>query len=258
MVRGLVGGAPPWSILETRDATADGPSTEASGPLGGHRRQLTALCCRLRVRGASTVDGEALDDRIRGAIGLCADVARRHGGHVASALGDDLLFYFGYPRAAEDDARRAARAALAMAEAVAAEGDRSPAAERGSTSASASTPASWWPGAPPLGGATLVVGATPRLAAALAALAEPGSVAASAEAHALLRASFEVEAAGARAIDGTDAGRGLPPRARARRRDAGADPGGRDVAARRPRARDGIACWTGGARSGAAPVSRAL
>ena len=174
VVRGLVGGAPPWSILETRDATADGPSTEASGPLGGHRRQLTALCCRLRVRGASTVDGEALDDRIRGAIGLCADVARRHGGHMASALGDDLLFYFGYPRAAEDDARRAARAALAMAEAVVAEGN--PLAGGGAridVGVGVHTGLVVAGGPASLGGATLVVGATPRLAAALASLADP-------------------------------------------------------------------------------------
>jgi class 3 adenylate cyclase len=47
-----------------------------------------------------------------------ADVVERFGGHVAKYLGDGLLVYFGYPQAHEDDAERAARAGLAMVNAV--------------------------------------------------------------------------------------------------------------------------------------------
>jgi class 3 adenylate cyclase len=39
---------------------------------------------------------------------------------VAKYLGDKILVYFGYPRAQEDDAERAVRSGLAIAEAVAA------------------------------------------------------------------------------------------------------------------------------------------
>ena len=48
----------------------------------------------------------------------CSDVIRRYEGHVAKFMGDGVLAYFGYPRAHEDDAERAVRAGLAVAEAV--------------------------------------------------------------------------------------------------------------------------------------------
>jgi TOMM system kinase/cyclase fusion protein len=158
--------------------------------LDGERRQLTALCCHLRARAA----------------------AGQFGGYVAAALGDDLLVYFGYPSAAEDDAKRAARAALAMAGAVQ--------AEEAEEAEEAEDPRSAAPGARidvsvglhtglvvdgnlgDLDGACLVTGATPRLAARLAALAPPGSVAVSAASQALLRASFDLESEGARSIEG--------------------------------------------------------
>ena len=41
-----------------------------------------------------------------------------HGGHIAQYLGDGLLVYFGYPRAHEDDARRAVHAGLEIINAV--------------------------------------------------------------------------------------------------------------------------------------------
>ena len=48
----------------------------------------------------------------------CAEVIRRFEGHIAQHLGDDLLVYFGYPRAHEDDAQRAVRAGLGIVEAM--------------------------------------------------------------------------------------------------------------------------------------------
>jgi hypothetical protein len=49
---------------------------------------------------------------------LVADVVRSHGGYVAQYLGDGALIYFGYPTAGEDDAERAVRTELALAEQV--------------------------------------------------------------------------------------------------------------------------------------------
>ncbi|MBC8144853.1 MAG: AAA family ATPase, partial [bacterium] len=48
----------------------------------------------------------------------CADVIAGFEGYVAQYLGDGLLVYFGYPSAHEDDAVRAARAALAIIAAI--------------------------------------------------------------------------------------------------------------------------------------------
>ncbi|XYH98764.1 TOMM system kinase/cyclase fusion protein [Sorangium sp. So ce1128] len=173
--------------------------------LDGERRQLTALCCHLRARAAAAqaADVEALDDPLRSALALCADVGRRYGGYVAAALGDDLLIYFGYPSAAEDDAKRAARAALAMAGAVQAEDQRSAAqGVRIEVSVGLHTGPVVDGSLGDLEGACLVAGSTPRLAAQLASLAPPGSVTVSAASQTLLRVSFDLESEGARSTEG--------------------------------------------------------
>jgi TOMM system kinase/cyclase fusion protein len=85
------------------------------GPARGERRQLTAVCCHVSLLTPGEEEGEELDLSLRSLHATCAYIARRHGAHVGSVLGEWTLFYFGYPRAEEDDARRAARAALEMA-----------------------------------------------------------------------------------------------------------------------------------------------
>ncbi|WP_437928093.1 TOMM system kinase/cyclase fusion protein [Sorangium sp. So ce291] len=174
----------------------------------GERRQLTALCCHLRARAAAVhaADAEALDDPLRSALALCADVGRRHGGYVAAALGDHLLVYFGYPSAAEDDARRAARAALAMAGAAPTEQTEDPSSAAPgvliTVSVGLHTGLVVDGNLGDLDGACLVTGATPRLAARLASLAPPGAVTVSAASQALLRASFDLESEGIRSMEG--------------------------------------------------------
>ncbi|XXY45218.1 TOMM system kinase/cyclase fusion protein [Sorangium sp. So ce269] len=176
--------------------------------LEGERRQLTALCCHLRARAAAAqaADAEALDDPLRSALALCADIGRRYGGYVAAALGDDLLVYFGYPSAAEDDAKRAARAALAMACAVPIEQTEAPPSAapgvRIAVSIGLHTGLVVDGNLGDLDGACLVTGATPRLAARLASLAPPGAVTVSAASQALLRASFDLESEGIRSMEG--------------------------------------------------------
>jgi len=56
---------------------------------------------------------------IVGAYHRCVtDTVGRFGGFVAKYMGDGVLVYFGYPEAHEDDAERAARAGLAVIDAV--------------------------------------------------------------------------------------------------------------------------------------------
>ena len=80
----------------------------------GERRQLTSMFCDLV---ASTplslrLDPEDFSEVIRVFQDTCAGVITRGSGYVARYQGDGVLACFGYPRAREDDAQSAARAAL--------------------------------------------------------------------------------------------------------------------------------------------------
>ena len=141
------------------------------------RRRLTVMFCDLvgSTALASRLDPEDLRDVV-GAYHRCvAETIGRFDGFVAKYMGDGVLIYFGYPEAHEDDAERAVRAGLALADAV------------GAIEAADSTLAVH------IGVATglvvvgdligsgvsqeqAVVGETPNLAARLQALAEPGSI----------------------------------------------------------------------------------
>src|SRR5262249_20114969 len=89
-------------------------------PTEGQRRQLTVLFCDLvgSTELAAQMDPEDWSTVAAAYQRAAAAVVERFGGHVAKYLGDGLLVYFGYPRAHEDDVERAARAGLALVNAV--------------------------------------------------------------------------------------------------------------------------------------------
>ncbi|XXX79844.1 TOMM system kinase/cyclase fusion protein [Sorangium sp. So ce134] len=172
----------------------------------GERRQVTAVCCAIEVLDGAPrpLDVEEADELLRAQIRRCTEIARGYRGHVAAALGDRVLIYFGYPRADEDDARRAARAALEIAAAAQAEGEQF--AARGIRLAARLGVHTGVLVAQDLRAhAGLSLGATPRAAARLAALAQPGEVAVSVEAQRLLRSAFELERGGPRRAEGDSA-----------------------------------------------------
>jgi class 3 adenylate cyclase/tetratricopeptide (TPR) repeat protein len=80
------------------------------------RRQLTVMFCDMVGSTALSVrlDPEELADVIATYQRRCTEVVERHGGFVARYVGDAVLAYFGYPRAHENDAERAIRAALGI------------------------------------------------------------------------------------------------------------------------------------------------
>ncbi|HSB77895.1 MAG TPA: adenylate/guanylate cyclase domain-containing protein, partial [Candidatus Methylomirabilis sp.] len=84
------------------------------------RRQLTVLFCDLvdSTTLASQLDPEDYREVVRAYQQTCAAAIQRWEGHIAQYLGDGLLVYFGYPKAHEDDARRAVRAGLSMVAAL--------------------------------------------------------------------------------------------------------------------------------------------
>ncbi len=105
----------PKRILETRSATR-------AANARAERRHLTVLVCDLVGSTAlsTRLDPEDLRSILREFQRCCGDAIRRYEGHVARFMGDGVLAYFGFPTAHEDNAERAVKAALEMAESVSA------------------------------------------------------------------------------------------------------------------------------------------
>ena len=108
-------GAAPAETPRPLEAATPSKSRNAA-----ERRQITVMFVDLvgSTGLAARLDPEDLKDVIAKFQRAVADEVRRFGGHVAKPLGDGLLIYFGWPRAHEDDAERAARSAIAIVAAV--------------------------------------------------------------------------------------------------------------------------------------------
>ena len=91
------------------------PADDATFPQSeGERRQLTVLFCDLvgSTALAINLDPEDLSEVIRRFQGLALPRSRRWAGTSPDSWATELLAYFGYPQAHEDDAERAVRAGL--------------------------------------------------------------------------------------------------------------------------------------------------
>jgi class 3 adenylate cyclase len=88
----------------------------ASAEAAGERRYLTVMFCDLV--GSTGISAQLDAEEWRDLVGSYLDAASASvtemGGYVAKKLGDGLLALFGYPLAHENDAERAARAALSI------------------------------------------------------------------------------------------------------------------------------------------------
>jgi class 3 adenylate cyclase/predicted ATPase len=86
------------------------------------RRHLTVLFCDIVGSTAlsTRLDPEDLQQILREYQRCCRVAIHRYSGYVARLMGDGVLAYFGFPAAHEDDAERAVKAALEIAELVSA------------------------------------------------------------------------------------------------------------------------------------------
>jgi hypothetical protein len=84
------------------------------------RRQLTVMFCDLvgSTELSARLDPEDLREVISAYHRAVSEIVAGFDGFVAKYMGDGVLVYFGYPRAHEDDAERAVRAALGVIDAV--------------------------------------------------------------------------------------------------------------------------------------------
>jgi DNA-binding winged helix-turn-helix (wHTH) protein/class 3 adenylate cyclase/tetratricopeptide (TPR) repeat protein len=92
----------------------DAPHSPPPRPAGAERRVLTVLCCALVDARASHRDPEEVQAVVQDYHRLCTDVVQGLEGTIAHYLPNEVIAYFGYPQAHEDDARRGTRAGLQL------------------------------------------------------------------------------------------------------------------------------------------------
>ena len=101
-------------------------STQSHVPVGAssdaaERRPITVMFCDLvgSTSLAARLDAEDWRNLVGSYLDAASQAVTGFGGHVLKRLGDGLMALFGYPKAQENDAERAVRAALAIQRALA-------------------------------------------------------------------------------------------------------------------------------------------
>jgi class 3 adenylate cyclase len=146
------------------------PTAEAAG----ERRHVTVMFCDLvgSTSISARLDAEEWRDLVSAYLDAASAAVTEMGGHVAHKLGDGLMALFGYPVAHENDAERAARAALSIQRALA-EVNRKNA---GSGKPALNARIGIETGPVVLDAAGQIYGDAPNTAARVQALSEPGTV----------------------------------------------------------------------------------
>lgn len=96
------------------ETVADPTRSPPNSRMVSERRQVTVMFCDLvgSTQLAEQMEPEDLRELILEYRDVCAASVARYDGSLARYLGDGILVYFGYPKAHEDDPRRAILAAL--------------------------------------------------------------------------------------------------------------------------------------------------
>ncbi len=171
--------------------------------LTGERRHLTVLFCDLAGSTAIAAqhDPEEWPEIVSSYHRTAAEAITRFGGHVAKYLGDGVMAFFGYPGAHDDDAERAARAGLAILDALVKLNEQ---ATRPKLSARVGIDSGAVVVGAGAGKDADVFGDTPNIAARVQAAAAPGTVVITAATHRLVSGLFVVDQLGAQALKGIE------------------------------------------------------
>jgi len=166
----------------------------------GERRYLTVMFCDLvdSTGIAARLDAEDWRDLVNAYLDGASAAVTEIGGHVAKKLGDGLMVLFGYPLAHENDAERAARAALSIQRAL---------ADLNRKNASAGKPEliariGLETGPAVVDAAGEIYGDVTNIAARVQALAEPGTVLITARVQRQVAGLFVVEGRGTHTLKG--------------------------------------------------------
>ena len=198
--------------LRPADST---PSTPTPGPIGtvpdssrppaafrsdAERRPITVMFCDLvgSTSLAAKLDPEDWRNLVNAYLDKATKAVTELGGHVLKKLGDGLVALFGYPRAQENDAERAVRAALAIQRALAELNARNAGKDAPALAARIGVESG-----PVVVEATgEVFGDAPNIAARVQGLAEPGAVLVTANVQRQAAGLFVAEDKGAHNLKG--------------------------------------------------------
>jgi class 3 adenylate cyclase len=198
--------------LSSKPAAARAPATGAPiGPVAiptasptalateaaGERRYLTVMFCDLvdSTGIAARLDAEEWRDLVNAYLDDTSAAVMEMGGHVAKKLGDGLMALFGYPLAHENDAERAARAALSIQRALADLNRKNAGIGKPELRTRETGPVV-------VDATGEVYGDVPNTAARVQALAEPGAVLMTAQVQRQIAGLFVVEERGRHQLKG--------------------------------------------------------
>src|SRR3984885_10503867 len=199
-------------LLAAIAALATPRSSEAIGPepspvplakapeISAERRPITVMFCDLvgSTSLAAKLDAEDWRNLVNAYLDEASKAVAALGGHVLKRLGDGLMALFGYPRAQENDAERAVRAALTIQRALAELNERNVRSGVPELTARIGIDA----GPVVVDAAGEVFGDAPNFAARVQALAEPGTVLITARVQRQTAGLFVAEDRGAHALKG--------------------------------------------------------
>jgi predicted ATPase/class 3 adenylate cyclase len=166
----------------------------------GERRHVTVMFCDLvgSTSISAALDAEDWRDLVGAYLDAASAAVAEMGGHVAKKLGDGLMALFGYPVAQENDAERAARAALSIQRALGELNRKN--AESGKPALNARVGIEIGPVV--IDAAGEVYGDAPNIAARVQALAEPGTVVVTAQVQRQVVGLFVAEERGSHELKG--------------------------------------------------------
>jgi class 3 adenylate cyclase/predicted ATPase len=189
------------AVLSPAEPTKpEDPAGSAARHDAAERRPITVLFCDLvgSTSIAANLDAEDWRNLVGSYLDAASGAVKGLGGRVQDRIGDGLMVLFGYPRAQENDAERAVRAALAVQRAL---------DELNTTNAGKNAPRllariGLDSGQVVVDATGAVFGEAPNIAARAQSFAEPGSVVVTAAVHRQVAGLFVAEDCGQHALKG--------------------------------------------------------
>src|SRR5580693_22152 len=192
----IAGAGRPADLPASPTKSAPSKAFQASA----ERRPITVMFCDLvgSTSLATKLDAEDWRNLVNAYLDEASTAVTGLGGHVLKKLGDGLMALFGYPKALENDAERAVRAALAIQRALEELNARN--AARGVPELTARIGLE--SGLVVVDATGEVFGEAPNVAARVQAAAEPGSVLVTGSVQRQVAGLFVVEEKGAHELKG--------------------------------------------------------